>query len=357
MLLQRLTNNLTGKVRKEKLQGRDYLVVPMVMLTEGVHNGSNGPLYYPSDELTKTPVVWNHKPIVVYHPESNGQGISACAPEVLEKQSVGIVLNTRAVRDRKGKRLAKLRAEAWLDEARIDEVDPRIREHLNANKVMEVSTGVFTDNVGPEGEWNGEKYVAVARNYRPDHLALLPDKVGACSVAKGAGLLQLNEQRLINLMDLRGLVANEMSHSQISTGLSMALREKLGEKWTGWIEDIFDGSVVYWDDGKLCRIKYVADNGTVDLAGDHEYVERRVSYEVVSGPAYNEEQPTENKWSAAARKAASQSRKMRAGRAIKDKASSVGRVGRAKKAAALKQYLKVAGKKARKSMRKDYLTA
>lgn len=31
---------------------------------------------------------------------------------------------------------------------------------------------------------------AVARNHRPDHLAILPDQVGACSLADGAGLIR-----------------------------------------------------------------------------------------------------------------------------------------------------------------------
>src|SRR5690606_1872073 len=55
-------------VRFEMLEGRQHLVVPMVMLTEGVHCGSQGCLFYPEEELAKVPAVWNYKPIVVYHP-------------------------------------------------------------------------------------------------------------------------------------------------------------------------------------------------------------------------------------------------------------------------------------------------
>ena len=51
-----------GLIRNERLHGRDYTVVPMVMITEGVHKGSNGALYYPGEELGKTPCVWNMKP-------------------------------------------------------------------------------------------------------------------------------------------------------------------------------------------------------------------------------------------------------------------------------------------------------
>lgn len=170
----------------QTLEGKRYLVVSMAMLTEGVHSGSNGPLYYPKEELAKTPVVWNTKPIVVYHPEQNGKGVSATLPEILETRKVGMVMNTKFDN--------KLRAEAWLDEAKLKKVDKRVLNSIQKGEMVEVSTGLFTDNIQKEGEWNGEKYKAIATNYRPDHLAILPDRVGACSIADGAGLLQLNEE-------------------------------------------------------------------------------------------------------------------------------------------------------------------
>jgi hypothetical protein len=34
----------------------------------------------------------------------------------------------------------------------------------------------------------GRQYVGIARNHRPDHLAILPDLKGSCSIADGAGL-------------------------------------------------------------------------------------------------------------------------------------------------------------------------
>ena len=195
MSIETLTVNRDSSlaVRHESMSGRDYLVVPMVMLTEGVHNGTNGPLYYPKEELAKAPHVWNMKPVVVYHPERNGAGASACDPDVLTKSGVGVILNTHFD--------GKLRAEAWLEKSRMDMVDNRIGTSIEKNEVMEVSTGVFTENELNDGVWNGEKYIAIARNYRPDHLALLPDKKGACSVADGAGLLQLNEDELSSFSD------------------------------------------------------------------------------------------------------------------------------------------------------------
>jgi len=199
MLFQKITTNFTGMVRNDTMEGRDYLVAPMIMIVEGVHEGSNGPLYYPAEELAKTPAVWNTKPIVVYHPQANGEGISACDPDILTNRKVGVIMNTSIgeveVKINKEKtKLAALRAEAWLEVDRMKKVDERIAEAVEKNEMMELSTGLFTDNEDVEGEWNGEPYIAIARNYRPDHLALLPDLVGACSIEDGAGFLRLNEQ-------------------------------------------------------------------------------------------------------------------------------------------------------------------
>jgi hypothetical protein len=187
--MEACVTNLSGTVRRATLEGRNYLVVPMVMITEGVHNGSAGPLYYSAQELAKTPQVWNHKPIVVYHPRSG----SACEPEVIETRKVGIILNTQY---RKGtaKTPGKLVAEAWLEPDRVQHVDNRVLEALESDSITELSTGLYTDNLVQNGTFQGKSYVAIAQNLRPDHLAILPDEKGACSIEDGAGLLRLNSE-------------------------------------------------------------------------------------------------------------------------------------------------------------------
>lgn len=179
-----LTLNLLPKsCRVDNLEGQEYTVIPMVILTEGVHAGSMGPLYYPKDELAKTPQAWNHKPIVVYHPTMNGVGVSACDPVIINSRKVGLMMNTQF----KG---GKLKSEAWIRKDRAEAVDERIMSAVASGEMMELSTGVYVDVDETEGEYFGEEYKAVARNYRPDHLALLPDQIGACSIADGAGLMR-----------------------------------------------------------------------------------------------------------------------------------------------------------------------
>ncbi len=250
--------NLGGaKIRHEMLEGKDYLVVPMVMITEGVHNGSSGPLYYPKSELNKTPVSWDHKPVVVYHPEANGQGVSACLPEVLNTRKVGLILNTNWD--------GKLKSEAWLDEARLKVVDNRVLEALEAGKMIEVSTGLFTDNEPTEGEWNSEKYVAIARNYRPDHLAILPDQVGSCSIDDGAGLLRNS---------------GNFTHEHKRGLVQAALKDKHEGRFT-YPEDMTDDRVFYRDPSdKLVHEGYEIDDkgAKATLKGDPKEVTKKTQY-------------------------------------------------------------------------------
>ena len=297
MLLQQITTNLSGAVRHDQLEGRDYLVVPMVMMTEGVHAGSGGPLYYPADELGKTPAVWNHKPIVIYHPTRNGQGISACEPEVLNTRKVGLILNTK-YRKGRGKTPGKLTAEAWLEVSRLEAVDNRVLAALEADEITELSTGLYTDNEPSQGDWRGEKYDAIARNYRPDHLAILPDQVGACSVADGAGLLRTNAAQAAGIQTavtaavqavLSNLTANSVSFGTIQSGLGQALRAKYGPvapgMWDGWVEDVYEDFVVFQNKGKLWKLGYTAaSDGKVELASVEPTEVRRVTeYRTVDG--------------------------------------------------------------------------
>lgn len=291
----RLTLNKDTKspVRRETMEDREYLVVPMVMLGEGVVAGSGGPLLYPEKQLADRPVVWNHKPIVVYHPEIDGQPVSACDPVIINNRKVGLIMNTTWDAEAK-----KLRAEAWLEEHRLKKVDKRILNAINKNEVVELSTGLFTDNEETPGEWNGEKYDAVATNYKPDHLAILFDQVGAYPVKKGGGLLQVNsavsQDHLPDLetylslvgvspkpMEYMGLTANAISHSQIRESLIPLLRDKFGKpgvEWWGWVEEVYPGFCIYYICGKLYKIKYNTSGDVVSLVGDSEEVVRVVEY-------------------------------------------------------------------------------
>lgn len=268
-------------VRHDSLNDRPHIVVPMVMMVEGVHAGSNGPLYYPEDELSTVPQVWNAKPVVVYHPEANGQGVSACDPTTMTQYSVGVIMNTKW--DAKNKRLT---AEAWIEESRVAKVDNRVVEAIEKGEMMEVSTGLFLEIEEIEGTWKGsageEAYVGIARNYKPDHLAILPDKIGACSVADGAGLLR-NEQAE---QRKRELAENELSHDSIRKALYGALHEKFPSETDTrdrWIEDVFSNFFVYMENAKFYRLGFTIESDIVSLQGDPQEVIRVTEYRTIQG--------------------------------------------------------------------------
>lgn len=253
---QAITCNLKPAIRHDIMEGRPFIVAPMVMITEGVLNGSNGPLLYPQEELSKTPQVWNHKPVVVYHPKEG----TACSPEVLSSRKIGVIMNTK-FED------GKLKAEAWLEKDRVNAVDKRVMDAIENNTVLELSTGLFTDNEEVTGKFGDKEYTAIARNYRPDHLAILPDLKGACSIEDGAGFLRLN---------MESKVVNGKSFNEIRDLLQTQVKD-------AWICDIYDNYFIYEQNGKLFKQNYSFKKDLVKVSGVPEEVVRSISYKTVNG--------------------------------------------------------------------------
>lgn len=182
--MEHLTFNISGRVRREELQGKQYLVVPMTLIVPGVLNGSMGPLLYSRNEINKDPHIWNGVPIVVNHPIDNASSehVGARDPDVLNKIGIGQVFHAKGGN--------KLKAEGWFDIEATRKVNNQLLVDIQAGKRIELSTGLFTDNIKaePEATFNGVPYDAIATNFKPDHLAILPDTIGASSLADGAGV-------------------------------------------------------------------------------------------------------------------------------------------------------------------------
>lgn len=278
---EHVTCNLEPSVRHESLEGRDYLVCPMVMLTEGVHRGTQGPIYYPKGEISKYPASWNHKPIVVDHPTSNGQATTACQPAVMSSRKVGMILNTKFVAARSGQP-AKLTAEAWIEMDKLKGVKgaEKLHKSVQNRQVCEVSTGLFMDHEIAEGTWNKESYTAIGRNYRPDHLALLTSERGACSVDDGAGLMR-------NAF---------LSHGEIRDRLNKSIQErhKSTQDPNGpyvpspYVQDVYDDFCIYDHKGKLFKQNYkIKDGGEAELSGSSIAVTAKKQYKTADGKVLN----------------------------------------------------------------------
>lgn len=245
--------------RRETLEGKSYLVVPSVMMTPGVRAGSEGPILYRPEQLSKTPSVWNHKPVTLYHPMLDGKpGASACDPAIIEKQKIGLIMNT--VYDN------KLKNECWLDDTKMQGIveGTAVLNAINEGKMIEVSTGLWVDQEGAPGVYEGTPYKAEAMNIRPDHLAILVNQIGACSIADGAGLLRNAE--------------GDTSYDDIREQLKNLLRTPGNY---AYIQDVFPKYAVYENgDGKYYRVNYKISKGKVTIppTSQAEEVRRMISY-------------------------------------------------------------------------------
>lgn len=303
-------------VKEVQHLGKKHLIVPVVMMVEGVHTGSHGSLLHKIEDLGKYPAVWNGIPIVIDHPEEDGQSISANEPGIIEERKVGTVYHTQV----KGK---KLKAEAWLDEAKLRQVSSDVLANVKASEPVEVSVGVYADEDEEDGEFNGEEYSAIARNHRPDHLALLPGGVGACSLEDGCGLRANSSNKkeggkneMIRTDKLLKSIQSlkESGHALLdiidntSEGLIEqldAVRNKINSLDSNdsyhFVHEVYDDYVVYESrlrvgESKIYKQNYSFNSGVVELMGDPVQVHKKVEYVVV--PSVNKfvrTKPVKNK--------------------------------------------------------------
>ena len=302
-----LRGNLSNLVREEKYNGQDYLVAPVVLITEGVTKG----VLYPAEELKKFPASWNGSPLPINHPKVNGKPVSANNLRILKENNVGQLFDVK-FEEANDTHKARLTGEAWINKTLAETQSPRLLELLENESNIDVSTGLWTDDENTPGKFNGKDYTAIARNHRPDHLALLPDGVGACSWDDGAGLVRNSSEKLPIKERLKAifteakeealdeLAANELSHSDIRAGLRSALEGsiRLAPEQFLWIEEVFDRFFIYsFDDGngtKLFRSDYSVGSDDA-LTVDSERTEVTRTVEFVPTPTVNSAPSTKQK--------------------------------------------------------------
>lgn len=178
-------------IRTETLAGKEYRVVPVVMVVEGVMHGANSaaPTLYRASVLAQASGSWDGKPVVYNHPERDGKFVSANAPEVYAQETIGLLFNSKVEDNR-------LKSEMWLDVAAIAGLDGEratVLDRLESGDPVEVSMGAFVAEEVQAGQFGGKSYGRVATGVWPDHLAILDSETkGACSVEDGCGAPRIN---------------------------------------------------------------------------------------------------------------------------------------------------------------------
>lgn len=163
----------------QKLHNVNYIVVPVTMIVEGVLNG----ILYTNEEMFNSVPLWNGRPLVLNHPED---GFSANRISILESTGLGYIFNTGFDVDENDK--GHLTAEAWFNENDLRSLAPNLYQRIMSGAEVEVSTGLMLNLQYVEAEFRGEPFWFVSSNYKPDHLAILPEDIGACSLKDGCGL-------------------------------------------------------------------------------------------------------------------------------------------------------------------------
>jgi hypothetical protein len=272
-VFQHLTFNVAGgSVTKTTIDGRAVYVADAVLLTHDVHEGSNGPLYYPDTDLSKNPASWDGVPIIAKgHPMKDGKPVLALNNKaVIEEVGVGYIKDT-VYND-------KLKTKMVFDVEKTKKVDPRIAIALEANQSFEISTGLEHLIELTSGTFNGVKYKGKAVDYKPDHVAVLMEGEGACGKKKGCGC----NVPTVN----KALTVNDASFGRIMSGVRQAMEEKFGYVY---IRDVYDGFFVYQKgysntDPLLMRKYSVNKEGKVTIAdGDPVTVNWVTEYRTADG--------------------------------------------------------------------------
>lgn len=176
---------------KVTFQGSEHYVVPVVAVKQGVLNGG----YFAMSEVSLT--AWDGVPVTLDHPvDADGWEISALTKEGREHW-VGAFFDLQVKDD-------ALVGNMYVDIEqagnfkRGGDLLKSLEEQLN----LSVSVGFFADYKAHEGYFDNEKYFFKYVNLTPNHIALLLDKDGACSLERGCGTnmasLQAMQKRAID---------------------------------------------------------------------------------------------------------------------------------------------------------------
>jgi len=274
-------NTLFNTFREIEQNGKTWLVVNGVPLVEGVLNGR----LVPMDEFGAFVQDWNDVRVVLRHPKQNGG--SARVPNA-DSPTIGRFYNSKI--DPAGKRLV---GEFWLDKNALEEMPEgnTLLDLIRNNKPIEVSTGYWSESIPETGRFNGKDYGLIDRKIHPDHIALLPDEVGACSISDGCGLnrnsamcqnCEKSHAVQITKNSIEGSYERRLADISTAFHEMMRLRDarasELGSETAPvaeyWIEATTDQYIICQKGTEMYRVGYTynEDNGKVYFDDESEWV-------------------------------------------------------------------------------------
>lgn len=182
--MSRTRVNITTKVnsatiRREKLNGRDVIIVPSATLPDDVV--MNGVLY-PSDEIEKSYASLENTFAPLGHPDRNGQFLNAADPEAVNGFHIG-AFNRNVRRDG-----GRVKIDKYIDVlfASNTEGGKRVLAAIEKGEPIHTSTGLYAIMENANGD---VPYNRIAREIIFDHDAILLDEEGAATPEQGVGML------------------------------------------------------------------------------------------------------------------------------------------------------------------------
>lgn len=169
-----------SKIRRERRNGRDYLIVPSATLPDGVV--MNG-VRYEAKEIEKGYKTLENTPAPLGHPTIEGQFVSASDPEGLARGWIGAW--NRNVRREDGRVLV----DKVIDIATASQLEggKAVLNAIEKGEPIHTSTGLFAIMEPIENATDGA--TRVARDMVFDHDAILLGEVGAATPDQGVGML------------------------------------------------------------------------------------------------------------------------------------------------------------------------
>lgn len=167
----------SAAIRKEKLNGRDVIIVPSATLPDNVV--MNG-VKYPPEEIEKSFAQLERSPAPLGHPMLNGRFVSALDPEGLNQSYIG-AWNQNVRRENGRVFMDKVIDVAVANQS---EGGRRVLKAIEAGEPVHTSTGLLAMLENSEDD----DHDFVARNMLFDHDCILLDEKGAATPDQGVGI-------------------------------------------------------------------------------------------------------------------------------------------------------------------------
>lgn len=171
-----VTATIGSGVRRDFKDGEEFLIAPIVAVREGVLNGE----LVRVDTLGRLLDEWQGTPITINHPPKQAAESISKTHAWVRSNKIGTMENVHVANER-------LQGELWMPTKQPSQQAVKVMQRIERGETLEVSVGFLSIFTGQQGVLGKKAFREVTQDAAPNHVALLPDDVGACSIKDGCG--------------------------------------------------------------------------------------------------------------------------------------------------------------------------